>query len=709
MLLRHKLLFTAVFFSVLLCAGVWTFLTPSEYRSTAAVVVRTNTNQQLFPSVGTSQRSQFIRQPAAELEFASSTFFASEANEGVAPMASVRPNYDDSDTVNRSSQIEFIALAPDPIDAQEAAAAWAEHYLETRAQNDIAEVDATIEGLEAQIADLELEKAELLAPIKPIDDALLVETDADVISRLTTQRLSLRQSLEDELLPISLQLRTLSQDLSNLRIASGYVRRDDNSARLAIEAPLGRQVAPQVERNLVLGAVLGVMTAVGLVLAYESYRGVINVASDLESLAPGTPVLSRLPAFPRGTDAPLALAAEAGSTYAQALERIVSTLLYRRVLLPGEQMSVLFTSAVPGEGKTTVASHLAMRLAATPTETIVVDADLRRPDIHTSFGFDQPKPGLSHLLQDGASLAPHLRRIQRLPRIRVLSAGAATDDAASLLRQAFGPALASLPADYDLLLIDAPPVLAVTDAEVMSRSVDGVVLIVRSGKTTRSQLSETLRKLSEAHATVIGFVLVAAVSNAANGYSNSYHYETDETTQRLASNGAPTMANGEAVPWGSAAVPALAIEPAEAAETRPLLPVQPASTQLAASVNGEEPLVPSSNGEELAVESANSEAPAVAGVRGEDSVVASVNGEEPLVPSASGDGPTAEAAAGVIAVSERHAVEPEPRPTSSVFTSEALSGPPRRALVADKPPKKTFDRSWPDPFSYEPSLDQDIE
>jgi len=529
-LVRHRWLFAAVFLTSLAAVVAWTAASPTEYQSTATVVLRTNNNQQLFPSVGPSQRSQFVRSPAAELEYARSTFFGAQAAQRSPALATVAPRYDEGD-LNQSSQLSFVGTAGDPFEAQDAASAWAELYLELRAENQAGEIRATIEGVEALVADLEIEKDELLEPLKPIEDALLQETDSDTISRLTTQRLSLRQSLEDELLPITLQLRTLSQDLSNLRIAAGYVDRPDISARISIEAMPGRKVAPQVARNLALAPILGLMLATGAALLNESFRGVINNAGDITSIAPGVPILTQIPEFPRRIEEPLDLAANPGTPYAQAFERVVSSLLYERLLGPKKQMSVLVTSSVSGEGKTTVASHLALRLDATPATTILLDGDLRRPDVHQTFGQPQAKRGLSHLLQERASLVTHLHPIARAKRVRALFAGAATDNAAALLRQAFPAAVESLRGEYDLLIVDAPPVLAVTDAEVMAHSVDGVIVVVRAGKTSRAQLSETIRKLSGVDAHLIGFVLVAVKASAGYGYNYSYAYDSADRGQ----------------------------------------------------------------------------------------------------------------------------------------------------------------------------------
>jgi capsular exopolysaccharide synthesis family protein len=559
---RNRRPLLGVFVAVLGIALAWTLLTPAQYQSTASVVLRTQTNQQLFPSISASQTAQFNRQPEAELEYISSTAFVSQAAAQAPESATVKPRYDDS--TNRSSIIEFVATSRDPVDAQQAAKSWAEFYLDVRSASVAEGITSTIEENEAIVSNLEAEKAEVLLPLKPIEDALLTETDSDTISRLTTQRLSLLQALEDQLLPVNLQIRELGQDLSRLRIASTLAMRPEVSARISTEAPLGTQYSPNLMRNMSLAAIVGVLLAAGAALLYESLRNVITSPSDLEAIAPSIPVLTQLPAFPKGTNEPLHLAARTGSQYAEALERGVSALLFQRIDLPNQRMRVLITSAMPTEGKTTVASHLAARLGLTTANTMLIGADLRRPELHNVLSLDHFGDGLGELLHQGLPLAPHFVEPAELPGVRVLVAGAATDDAASLLRESFRPAIDGLPQDYDILLVDAPPVLAVTDSEVMVGAVDTVIVVVRAGKTTRGQLKEALQRLFFSGARIGGFILVGTTSNTAGSYSSSYSYTAYDDSRTASSNG---KSSAESPGSGAAAATAAADTTAESSAT----------------------------------------------------------------------------------------------------------------------------------------------
>jgi len=558
--LRRKWLVVAIVAASLIGVTAWNLLATPTYESTASILLRTNNNEQLFPSVPNAQRTDFNRRVVAEFDFTSTTAFARTANEATPDDVTVVPRID-SDAVNNNannstSTLEFVARANDAELARLGAAAWADTYLEVRRSTAVDRIAFSILDTETQIGALELQKAEILEPLAPIEAALQTETDSDTISRLTTQRLSLTQSLEDELLPVTIQLRDLSQNLARLRIAESLVARDNISELLSQEAAEGRQVAPNRVRNTALAGVLGVLLAAGAALIAESLTATIRSSEDLSRLAPTIPVLAQIPDLPKDTSAH-ELAYRNGSVYAEAVERLVSAVLYQRVGRPGDRMKILVTSALPGEGKTTVAANLARRLSLTAVRTLVVDADLRRPKLHNELGIPR-QAGLSELLARGVALEQHFIPLPSGSNVRILGAGSSTDQAATLLRQQFRPAIERLPMSYELLIVDAPPVLAVTDAEVLVDTVDVVLLVVRANSTKTSQLTQAIRQLTALGATVAGFVLVGVRDEDTANYS--YAYAGPETaamsasgsesnglpasTQTRSTTAAPTQRNG---------------------------------------------------------------------------------------------------------------------------------------------------------------------
>ena len=527
---RGRWIAVPVFVAVVGTTIVISLLAEPSYESTSSVLLRTQTNQQLFPTTGASQGATFVRDPIAELDYVSSTAFTRLA-EAVAPAADVTPNYDtdSASVINRSGQLEFVARAGDPHDAQAAAQLWAETYLQARDAAVAEGMATTIDDLEAQIADLEQEKAEILAPLSPIDNALLAETDSELIARLTTQRLALQQSLDDDLLPVRFQLRTLSEDLSRLRISSGLAMREGISARISTEAPLGQRVGPDLGRNVALALVVGGILALGAAILKETIRTVIRSATDVEAAYPTIPVLAELPELPTKNLSPMELAGYTGHPYSEALERIVSAVQFDVAAYSGPR-TFLITSPASGDGKSTLAAHLAVKLAGNRLRTILVDADLRRPNLHVLFGTDEDSIGLNELLRAEAPLGPHVVRFTGEENMLFLPAGNATNDAAPLLRRSLGPALDGLPQDHDALVVDAPPVLAAADAEVIASSIDSVLVVVRAGRTTRGQLEKALARLQASEARIFGFVLVGLKKDALE--ESYYGYEQPRVPRR---------------------------------------------------------------------------------------------------------------------------------------------------------------------------------
>jgi capsular exopolysaccharide synthesis family protein len=168
--------------------------------------------------------------------------------------------------------------------------------------------------------------------------------------------------------------------------------------------------------------------------------------------------------------------------------------------------SLLVTSTGPAEGKTVVASNLAIGLALTGQRVLLLDGDMRRPRVHQVF--DLPlQPGLSDVLANNflpsAAIKP-----STVKNLWILTAGVATDHPAELLSSThFKTFLATLLEQYDWVVLDSPPVMAVTDASILSHLASGVVFVVTADKTNRANARVALEQLDAAQATFVGAVL----------------------------------------------------------------------------------------------------------------------------------------------------------------------------------------------------------
>lgn len=221
-------------------------------------------------------------------------------------------------------------------------------------------------------------------------------------------------------------------------------------------------------------------------------------------------------------DDPKSVAAEA--------YRILRTNL--QFTLPGETLdSIIITSAGPGEGKSTVSANLAVSLAQTGQKVIVVNADLRRPTLHKHFDLGD-RVGLTSVLVGQATLEDALQTT-KVPGVQVLTAGPMPPNPAELLGSDRMQALIDeLETMCDLVIVDAPPVLAVADAGLVSRFVDGCLLVVNVGLTQREAAVSAKEQLDKVGARILGTVVNRV--NQGGGYAYYYYYYSGD---EAASNG----------------------------------------------------------------------------------------------------------------------------------------------------------------------------
>jgi capsular exopolysaccharide synthesis family protein len=197
-----------------------------------------------------------------------------------------------------------------------------------------------------------------------------------------------------------------------------------------------------------------------------------------------------------------------GEEFRSLRTRVAATLNERHKI-------VLVTSALPQEGKSTVSATLARSFAQMEWRTLLVDADLRKPSLHTLFGIDRA-PGLTDLLQ-GHGLEEDAIAASNSPHLDLLSAGAPTQSAAELLQSAATPALLkSLAARYDYVVVDSPPLTSITDTLLLSGYVDGILFVVNGQVSPRELVKSAREQLQDRP--VLGVVLNGISTPKKYGY-----------------------------------------------------------------------------------------------------------------------------------------------------------------------------------------------
>jgi tyrosine-protein kinase Etk/Wzc len=200
-------------------------------------------------------------------------------------------------------------------------------------------------------------------------------------------------------------------------------------------------------------------------------------------------------------------------------------------LLDAQRNSLLITGSSPGLGKSFVSKNLGAVLAQLDKRVVIVDADLRRGHLHKEFGIERA-PGLSEYVAGQASLEEILKPTV-LPKLRVVATGQIPPNPSELLMHPrFEGLLAELAANFDTVIVDAPPVLAVSDAAIIGRHVGATLMIARAGKHPIRELEQAVKRLNQAGVQVKGFVFNDLNVSRQNyrygykGYVYRYSYKT---------------------------------------------------------------------------------------------------------------------------------------------------------------------------------------
>lgn len=266
--------------------------------------------------------------------------------------------------------------------------------------------------------------------------------------------------------------------------------------------PPGGPVSPNIPRALMMSMFMSLVVAVGLAFGVEHLDNRIATPQEMKTLL-SIPFLGMVPATPRDQGNPLIIG-DAPANFVEAIKTIRTSVLFSSA--EEGLRTVVVTSAAPGEGKSIVATNLAMALAQAGQRVALIDADMRRPRVHEIF--DAPgEPGLSNVLTGNAKTAESIRKTG-VPGLWLLTAGHIPPNPAELLgSRRWLEFVASLEDHFDWAIIDTPPVLAVSDASVVANRSTGVVFVVNSDKTSRQSARQAIEQLDGANAHVIGSVL----------------------------------------------------------------------------------------------------------------------------------------------------------------------------------------------------------
>jgi capsular exopolysaccharide synthesis family protein len=290
-------------------------------------------------------------------------------------------------------------------------------------------------------------------------------------------------------------------------------------------------ISPKPTRNLALGVVLGLLLGLGLALLRDLLDTTIKTEKDCALVTDAT-VIGGIAFDPEASKHPLIVQADPHSPRAEAFRTLRTNLQF--VDAANHPRSIVFTSSVPTEGKTTTTANLAITMAAGGARICVVEGDLRRPRLLEYMGMDG-SVGLTNVLIGQAQLGDVVQQFAD-SSVYVIGAGSVPPNPSELLgSSAMIETLRELESRFDVVIIDTPPLLPVTDAAVLSTIAGGTVLVVGAGRVDRDHLAKSLQSLEAVNGRVLGLVLNLIPTKGSDGYyyyRQGYAPETSRSPRR---------------------------------------------------------------------------------------------------------------------------------------------------------------------------------
>ncbi len=420
------------------------------------------------------------------------------------------------------------------------AAVQTERYADSKANLTI-EIDA----LKEQIAG---KQAEINAIGTPADAGKEAE-----LARLQTEMTQLRQSLA-----------YLLQSFENIRLAEAQ---STSNIVTVEEATLPQSpIRPRTVQNTLLGALVGLMLSIGVVFLIEYLDDRIRSPDQIDKVLklPVVGLIAKMSNGYHGTGQHRLIAVrEPRSPVVEAFRSLRTNIQFAGVDQPIR--TLLVTSAGPSEGKTTVAANLAVVMAQAGLKVVMVDADLRRPTLHKQFN-QVNRSGLTDMILRDPTQWSGLASASGVPNLSLLLSGSLPPNPSELLgSKRMHQLIDHLHQAHDVVIIDAPPLLPVTDALVLSALSDGVLMVIDYGSTRIGEAVQGKTQLDQSGARILG-VVMNKIPTGRRGYSyyyrHYYTYEGDGDTKRRRKDGGRSSAGA------TPAAPDTALEPTQGSSSK---------------------------------------------------------------------------------------------------------------------------------------------
>ena len=314
------------------------------------------------------------------------------------------------------------------------------------------------------------------------------------------------------------------------------------------EIPL-TPVSPNKKLNFLLAILLGLSGGVFLAFVVDAFDTSVKTPEEIES-SYNVPVLGITPYLngksygyyyskkkgkkeksPEAIKPELLVLQDPDSQFAELIKTITTSILLSKPEAPPKVIAV--TSPMPGEGKTTISTNIALSLASLSKRVLIIDGDLRRPAVHKAFGIS-PRQGLSTYLTGRSALPEIVVKDKNFDKFFIIPVGPIPPNPIELLNsQTMGKMFDYLREKFDHIIIDTPPLIGISDPIIIGKHADGVILTVWAGKTSRKSLENSISTLRKYGIKLLGVVLNSAGYKGSYYYHDYYYYEyyTDRHSQ----------------------------------------------------------------------------------------------------------------------------------------------------------------------------------
>lgn len=361
-------------------------------------------------------------------------------------------------------------------------------------------------------------------------DTIQTELDAieAEIARLDTMQNADDAAVQDQLASLRIQMGQLQQQLTDLQLQSRSIGTDlvTSQTQVTISDPaIPPRVpyAPRVLFNSVLAAIVGFLIAAGAVALLQFLDNTVQGTTDIRALTGGSllATIATLPKLKPGVDQ-LYVVSHPRSPAAEAIRLLRANLDFAAVVQPITSLAV--SSTGPGEGKSTVTANLAVVMAQAGFSVVVIDADLRNPSQHQIFGVPNDRGLTTLLLQPETRWQDFGARVSATG-LMLIPSGPIPPNPADLLSIDRLPVLLSqISKEADIVLLDTPPILTVSDPLLIGAKTDGMLLLTRAGHTRRDRLQMGVMTLQQAGIRLIGVVINQQSSRSGEPYYTYGNY-----------------------------------------------------------------------------------------------------------------------------------------------------------------------------------------